>query len=93
MFIALFTSLMLTSDVDFYNPILDYENDDFSYKAPFSGEPEIQFEKCPMTYESLIVIRRNQSGDLIAIREPISTIEISLEKSNKRSRADSQEAR
>jgi hypothetical protein len=78
MFIALFTTLLLTSDVDFYDPVLNYENEDFIYKVPLDGELDLQFEKCPMTHESLIVIRRNQSGDLIAIREPVSTIEISL---------------
>lgn len=78
MFIAFFTSLLLTPDVDFYNLILDHENDDFIYKAPLDGDLNLQFEKCPMTQESLIVIQRNQSGDLIAIREPVSTIEISL---------------
>jgi len=93
MFIALFVSLLLTSDVDFYNPVLNYENNDFIYKAPLDGDLDLQFEKCPMTQESLIVISRNQSGDLIAIREPISKVEISVETSDKRSRIDSQETR
>lgn len=93
MLIALFTSLMLAPGVDFYNPIMNYENEDLSYKAPLDGEPEFEIEKCPMTYESLIIIKRNQSGDLIATREPVSKIEVPIEKSDKRSGADRKEAR
>lgn len=83
MFITLFTSMLLTSDQELYNPILSDPDGDISYKAPLVGEMSPQFEKCPMTRERLIVIEVKGPGDFVAIRESISPIEISLEKSNK----------
>lgn len=88
MLVTIFTSLILASNRDLYNPVLNEQNDDVSYKAPLVGYPSVQFEKCPMTQIDLIVIERNTSGDLIAVREPSGTIEISLEKSYKRSGND-----
>jgi hypothetical protein len=93
MFITLFASMMLSTEEDFYNPVLKDQDENFSYKAPLSEEPEVRFEKCPTTRSSLIVISKNQAGDLIAVREPISKIEIPLEKSDKRSGEHSQKDR
>ena len=87
MFITLFASLLLTPDQGLYNPILNDENLDFSYKAPLAGESDFQFDNCPMTRSNLIIMKKSNSGDSIAVREPISTFEISLEKSDKRARS------
>ena len=87
MFITLFASLLLTPDQGLSNPVLNDENLDFSYKAPLAGESDFQFDNCPMTRSNLIIMKKSNSGDSIAVREPISTFEISLEKSDKRARS------
>jgi hypothetical protein len=93
MFITLFASMTLSTEENFYNPVLNEQDENFSYKAPLNEEPDVMFEKCPTTRASLIVISKNQAGDLIAVREPISEIEISLEKSDKRAGDHSQKDR